>query len=168
MTGAAAVRHGMRGRTSAAALVVLVFAADQASKAWVLHKADFANGPISVAPFLNIVLVWNRGISYGLFQQDGPGRWLLVALTAAVALGLCVWLWRTGAGLVRVALALVVAGAAGNLVDRIIYGAVVDFVHLAYAGFSWYVFNVADAAIVAGVGLLLWDSLSGSRDNPRA
>ena len=155
-------------RTWAFVVVALLFAFDQATKAWVLYRADFSEGAISVTPFMDIVLVWNRGISYGLFQQDGPGRWLLVGLTAAVTAGLCVWLWRTRERMVRIALALVVAGAGGNLVDRIAYGAVVDFVYLAYAGVSWYVFNVADAAIVAGVALLVWDGFFGSRERDSA
>jgi signal peptidase II len=153
----------MAGRAPYLALVVALFAADQATKLWVLHGVDFSRGPVPVLPFMDITLVWNRGISYGLFQQDGAGRWLLVALTGAAAAGLSVWLWRARAPLVRLGLAMVIGGALGNLVDRVAYGAVVDFVHLHHAGFSWYVFNVADAAIVIGVAILLVDGVVGGR-----
>jgi len=169
MTTAAAPARPQTGRTVMLALVAGLFVADQVTKLWVLHGADFSNGPIRVLPFMDITLVWNRGISYGLLQQDGLGRWLLVAFTAIVSVGLLVWLWRARVPLVRLALALVVSGALGNLVDRVAYGAVVDFVHLHWGTFSWYVFNIADSAIVIGVALLLWDGFLGSgrrREDP--
>lgn len=162
MTSAAATARPVTGRAAMLALAAALFAADQATKLWVLHGADFSDGPIRVLPFMDITLVWNRGISYGLFQQDGTGRWLLVAFSALVSAGLLVWLWRADRPLVRLALALVVSGALGNLVDRVAYGAVVDFVHLHWGTFSWYVFNIADSAIVVGVALLLWDGFLGS------
>lgn len=161
MTSATVPASAPAGRAAALALAAGLFVTDQATKLWVLHGLDLSAGPIRVLPFMDITLVWNRGISYGLFQQDGTGRWLLVAFTAAVSLALLAWLWRTREPLVRIALALVVSGALGNLVDRIAYGAVVDFVHLHYGSFSWYVFNVADSAIVIGVVLLLWDGIFG-------
>lgn len=148
-------------RTAALALAALVLLLDQATKLAVLHRLDLAAGSRPVLPFLDLTLVMNRGVSYGLLQQDGTGRWLLVALTVAATLALSVWLWRARRPAVRLALGLVVGGAVGNLVDRIAYGAVVDFVHLHYGRFSWYVFNVADAAIVAGVALLVLDGLFG-------
>lgn len=151
----------MIGRSGALALAAGIFVADQASKLWVLHVADLSAGPIRIAPFAEIVLVWNRGISYGLFQQEGLGRWLLAGLTAAAAIGLAIWLWRTPRGPLRLALALLVGGAAGNLVDRIAYGAVVDFMHLFAGNFSWYVFNIADSAIVLGALALLLDGFFG-------
>lgn len=139
------------------AAAVATFVLDQATKLWVLSLAIPERGPLRIAPFLDITLVWNRGISYGLLQQDGLGRWLLVAATVAASVGLTVWLMRARHAVVRLALGLIVGGALGNLVDRVAYGAVVDFVHLHAGSFSWYVFNVADAAIVVGVGLLLLD-----------
>ncbi|MGI6244455.1 MAG: signal peptidase II [Pseudochelatococcus sp.] len=141
-----------------AALATLVV--DQATKLWVYHIFDIAaRGVVEVTPFFNIVLVWNRGVSYGLFQQDGAlGRWLLVGLSVIAAIVLAVWAWRARTLLASVSLGLIVGGAAGNAVDRSIYGAVLDFLHFHAAGFSWYVFNVADAAIVAGVAGLLYDS----------
>jgi signal peptidase II len=153
---------GRRRRTTAVALAILVvgFVLDQATKLWILHGTDLsAGGSIRLAPFLDLVLTWNRGISYGLFQQDGDlGRWLLVAFSVVASAVLGVWMLRTDRMLAAVSLALIVSGAIGNLVDRVVYGAVVDFVYFHMAGFSWYVFNLADTWIVAGVAGLLYDS----------
>lgn len=142
-----------------------MFVADQATKLWVLHGLRLDEGSLRLLPFLDLTLVWNRGISYGLFQQSGLGRWLLVAFTVGASVALSVWLVRATRWRLQLSLALIVGGAVGNLVDRVVYGAVVDFVHLHYAGYSWYVFNVADAAIVVGVIGLLLDSLLSPRSN---
>lgn len=150
--------YGMRGRPLALALAAALFVIDQATKIMVL-AIPRDTLPIRVAPVLDITLVWNRGISYGLFQQDGTGRWILVALTMVAAVALGIWMWRTPRQVTRLAVAAIVGGALGNLVDRVVYGAVVDFVHLHWGTWSWYVFNVADAAIVLGVLVLLVDSL---------
>jgi signal peptidase II len=156
---------GRRPLVLGVAVAVAVFAADLASKLWILDGLALeVTGPIRLAPFLDLVLVWNRGVSYGLFQQNSElGRWLLVAVTAAATAALSLWLARTKSRLTAVALGLVVGGAVGNGVDRVVYGAVVDFVHFHVADFSWYVFNVADAAIVAGAGLIAVDALWGGR-----
>ncbi|MFC0217846.1 signal peptidase II [Pseudochelatococcus lubricantis] len=142
-----------------AALATLVL--DQATKLWVYHVLDIATrGAVEVTPFFNIVLVWNRGVSYGLFQQDSDlGRWLLVGVSVGAAIVMAVWARRARTTLVGVSLGLILGGAVGNAIDRSVYGAVLDFLHLHAFGFSWYVFNVADAAIVAGVAGLLYDSL---------
>jgi len=133
---------------------------DQGSKLWLLHGFNLAaNGPVDLLPVLEIVLVWNRGISYGLFQQHSDlGRWLLAGLTVAVTIGLWIWSTRAQSRLVALALALVIGGAIGNGIDRLWHGAVVDFVHFHAGTFSWYVFNLADVWIVAGVVGLLYDS----------
>jgi signal peptidase II len=143
------------------ALVALVFLADQALKLWLLFGVGLAeNGPFQVAPFMEIVLAWNRGISYGLFQQGTDiGRWALVALSFVAAVWLGRWMWREPRPATVVGLALIVGGALGNGVDRAVYGAVVDFVHLHWGSFSWYIFNIADAAIVVGVVALMYTSL---------
>lgn len=140
---------------------------DQASKLWLLHGFELgARGAVPVLPFLDIVLVWNRGISYGLFQQhEDLGRWLLAGFTVVASLGIWIWSTRGEGRLVALALALVLAGAIGNGIDRVAYGAVVDFVHFHVGEFSWYVFNIADVWIVAGVGLLLYDWAAGSPKN---
>ncbi|GMA78915.1 hypothetical protein GCM10025880_53320 [Methylorubrum aminovorans] len=108
-------------------------------------------------------------MSYGLFQQEGGlGRWLLVGISLAAAIGLSVWMVRAGSRLLAVALGLIVGGALGNAIDRAAYGAVFDFVHLHAGTWSWYVFNVADAAIVAGVVGLILDSLRPVGRSPHA
>ncbi|MBB2963592.1 signal peptidase II [Methylobacterium sp. R2-1] len=142
-----------------AALATLVL--DQASKLWLYFGTDLVmTQPWRLAPFADFVVVWNRGVSYGLFQQEGGfGRWLLVGVSLAAAIGLSVWMYRSGSRLLAVALGLIVGGALGNAIDRAAYGAVFDFVHLHAGTWSWYVFNVADAAIVAGVIGLIIDSL---------
>lgn len=141
-------------------IVAGIFLADQALKLWLLFGVGLAeNGPFAVLPFMDIVLAWNRGISYGLFQQHTDlGRWLLVAVSIAAAIWMSLWMWRSDSRLTVVALALIVGGALGNGLDRIVWGAVVDFVHLHWGRFSWYIFNIADAAIVVGVLLLLYES----------
>ncbi len=154
-------------------VAILIFIADQASKYFVLYGLDleFA-GVIPVMPFVDFVLVWNRGISYGLFQQHQDfGRYILVVLSLSISTGLAIWLFRLGNSqngrLLAWALGLLIGGALGNVVDRLIYGAVVDFVLLHWGEWRWYVFNVADAAIVAGVALLLYESWLGNGDGAK-
>jgi signal peptidase II len=149
------------GLTAAAVACVL----DQASKLWVLKVFDLAEkGAVTVAPFVDLVLTWNTGISYGWFQQEGPfGQGALLTLKAVAIALLWIWLARATSRLSAVALGLIIGGAIGNGIDRLIYGAVVDFVLLhaetATWRFNWYVFNLADVAIVAGVIGLLYESL---------
>jgi signal peptidase II len=142
---------------------------DQALKLALLFGVDLqARGIVRLTPFLDLVLIWNKGISYGLFQQDGPlGQGALLALTAAALALLWIWLARSASRLTALSLGLIIGGAVGNAIDRVAYGAVADFIlfHVTTSTFSfkWYVFNLADAAIVAGVGGLLYDSLWGGR-----
>ncbi len=151
----------MTARRLGFALAAAVFVLDQALKAWILFVFRLPERPpVRVWPLFDLVMVWNRGISYGLFQQDSDiGRYGLVVLSIVAAIGLGVWLWRSPSKLVAVALGLLIGGALGNAVDRTLYGAVADFVLLYWIPFFPYVFNLADSAIVAGVGLLLYDSL---------
>lgn len=136
---------------------------DQATKLWLVHGFKLGvNGPVELLPVLDLILVWNRGISYGLFQQDGDlGRWLLAGLTVVITIALWIWSVRCQNRFVALALALVISGAIGNGIDRLVFGAVVDFVHFHVGTFSWYVFNLADVWIVAGVAALLYDSFRG-------
>ncbi|PZU94595.1 MAG: signal peptidase II [Chelatococcus sp.] len=145
-------------------IVGIVFVADQALKLWLLFGLRLAEtGPYDPLPFMQIVLAWNRGISYGLFQQGTDlGRWLLVVLSFVAAIWLWRWMWRSTDRLTAGSLALIIGGALGNGVDRAVYGAVVDFVHLHVGDFSWYIFNIADAAIVVGVVGLMYESLRPS------
>ena len=109
-------------------------------------------------------MVWNRGISYGLFQQhEDFGRYALAGLSVAVSIGLAVWMVRSRSWLIAVAAGLLIGGALGNAIDRFVYGAVADFVLLYWIPFFPYVFNLADSAIVAGVALLLYVLRSSSR-----
>jgi signal peptidase II len=145
----------------AAALCAL--ALDQLHKTWALFVFDIAaRQPVHVTPFFDMILAWNRGISYSLFPADSDrGRYVLLALTLAATVFLALWLWRSKSGLTSLALGLLVGGALGNALDRALYGAVADFFLFHIGRFSWYVFNLADVAIVAGVGLLLYESLGG-------
>jgi signal peptidase II len=147
------------------ALGALLF--DQASKLWLLFIFDIgARAPIRLTPFFDLVLVWNKGISYGLFQQEGPfGQWALMVLKLLAVGLLWIWLARSEMRLTAAALGLIIGGAIGNAIDRLAYGAVADFfffhVNTATWSFNWYVFNIADVAIVAGVAGLLYDSVAG-------
>lgn len=143
------------------ALAALTLVADQATKVFMLSVVRIGERPpIRVAPFFELTLVWNRGISYGLFQQhEDWGRYGLVVLSIVAAAGMAVWLWRSRTWTVCLALGLLIGGALGNAIDRIVHGAVADFVLLYWIPWFPYVFNVGDSAIVAGVALLLYDSL---------
>ena len=141
----------------------LTLIADQADKAWMLYVYDIgAKGTVRLAPFFDLILVWNRGVSYGLFpQESGLGRWVLILFALTSALALLVWLARITSPLAAVCVGLIIGGAVGNAIDRIHYGAVADFFSFHAFGFEWYVFNVADTAIVAGVIGLLYESVFG-------
>lgn len=145
-------------------LALIVFLADQATKCLVLYTMDLElTGPRFVAPFVDLVLVWNRGISYGLFQQHADiGRYGLVVLSLVAVGGFLIWLRRVHRLIPALAIGLITGGALGNAVDRLFYGAVVDFVLLHWGEWRWYVFNLADAAIVFAVALLLYDSWLGN------
>ena len=143
----------------------LAFAADQISKYWMIQVYDIgAKQPVHVLPFLDLVMAWNPGISYSLLTANGPlGRLALLGVAVAAVGVLAFWLWRATDRLTAVALGLVIGGALGNALDRYSFGAVADFFYLHTAlpvgPLANYVFNVADAAIVAGVALLLYESV---------
>jgi signal peptidase II len=151
------------------AVALATAAIDQATKLWLIYVFDIgARIPVRITPFLDLVLVWNKGISYGLFQQEGAiGQWVLLAIKAFAVVLLWVWLARTGSRLTAVALGLITGGAIGNGIDPFVHEGVADFVlfHITTQTihFNWYVFNFADTAIVAGVAGLLYESLF--RDN---
>jgi signal peptidase II len=151
------------GPISALGLVVaaVTLAADQASKLLVLHSLRLGD-VVTLNPFVDLVLAMKRGISYGWLPQDSEfGRWVLVMVNLAAAGLFVLWLRRVRSNLLAAAIGLLVGGALGNAIDRAAYGAVVDFISLHALGWRWYVFNIADAAIVAGVIGLLYDALSG-------
>ena len=171
-------RKGALGRFSPLGLgltaAILTFLLDQITKVAFLlgvgrdiftPPPGFAAGPsIEVAPFFSLTLVWNQGMSYGLLQAESAlGRAIYVGFTLLIVPVLAWWLVRTRSLIVALALGLVIGGAVGNnLVDRIFYHAVVDFLHFHVGEFSWYVFNIADTAIVFGVLLLIYDAFWGT------
>lgn len=148
-----------------AALTTL--AIDQASKLWLLYVFDIGRrGTVRVTPFFDLVLAWNIGISFGWFQNDSVlAQTVLMLVKAAAVIALAIWMARSQTVLATIALGLIIGGAIGNAIDRIAYGAVVDFalfhVQIGQNIYNWYVFNLADAAIVAGVMALLYDSFWG-------
>ncbi|RME94893.1 MAG: signal peptidase II [Alphaproteobacteria bacterium] len=145
-------------------VAVVALLADQLHKWWMLHVYGIeGRGTVAVTPFLDLVMVWNPGISYGLFPQGSlAGRAVLIAIALAAVISLTLWLSQVHSRIGAVGIGLVIGGAIGNAIDRLLYGAVADFFSFHAFGYSWYVFNVADAAIVAGVAGLLYESLFGS------
>ena len=142
---------------------------DQASKLYLLFVFDLAaKSPVRLGPFFDFVLTRNTGISYGLFQTQGPlGQWVLLGFKTVAVILLWIWLARARDRLTALSLGLIVGGAVGNAIDRLAYGWVADFVFFHVSTdtwrFNWYVFNLADVAIVAGVIGLLYESLTGDR-----
>jgi signal peptidase II len=148
---------------------LLVLVADQLSKWWVLNGLDLPElGQVVVLPVLNLTMVWNRGVTFGLL--NGLGRWghvLLAVIALGVVVALGFWLRRAESKVVAVAIGAIAGGAIGNVIDRVRFGAVVDFIHAhvdtPWGDYSWYVFNMADAAIVCGVAALILDSQFSKR-----
>jgi len=147
----------------AAVLLVL----DQVSKWWIVEIVMQPPRTIGLAPFLNLVMTWNRGVSFGLFNNAWAYAPLaFVTLAVAVVALLLVWLRRSEGRLPALAIGMIVGGALGNVIDRLRYGAVADFLDFHLAGHHWPAFNVADAAITVGVALMLFDSLFMRRQSP--
>lgn len=151
-------------------IIALSFAAiDQAFKLFMILVVDIDRvQPIAVGPYLELVMAWNFGVSYGLLTQETDwGRWMLFALKVVAVIGLWLWLSRVTSRLVAVSIALIIGGAIGNAIDRAVWGAVADFFHVFVEdwGFSWYIFNLADVWIVAGVAGLLYDSFRPGHDD---
>ncbi|MDE2006193.1 MAG: signal peptidase II [Rhodospirillales bacterium] len=138
------------------AAALAVFAADQASKYWILHGLDLPRrGDVKVLPHLDFTMVWNRGVTFGLLTASSVwSTAILAAVALAIVAALGVWLRRTDRVATALAIGAVAGGAVGNVLDRLRYGAVVDFIRAHAFGWSWYVFNVGDAAIVCGVAAL--------------
>lgn len=144
------------------------FVLDQAHKWWMLAVYDIAaRQPVRVLPFLDLVLAWNRGVSYGWFASHSELlRWGLAAMAVIIVAVLWRWLAQQTRPLNAAAIGLVIGGALGNAADRVVHSAVADFFLLHWGSFSWYVFNLADVAIVAGVALLLYDSFADRDTSP--
>ncbi len=153
-------------------LAVVVALLDQLSKAGILEQmlgdgAAPAAGRRAILPFLDFVLVWNRGVSFGMGNTPGAYNALaFTLLSAVIGAALVVWMTKTGDRPILVALGLVVGGALGNAVDRLRFGAVVDFLYVHIGAFDWWpAFNLADSAICVGAALLALDSLFGKRES---
>ncbi|PCI39603.1 MAG: signal peptidase II [Rhodospirillaceae bacterium] len=150
------------------ALAAIVFVADQISKFLILDL--FSSGPqaVQVWSFFNLVMAWNPGVSFGMFGAIGAwGPWILVAITAIISVVLAVWLGRAENRLTAVSLGLILGGAVGNIIDRVRFGAVVDFLDVHVMGYHWPAFNVADSAITVGAVFLILESLFYSSEKPK-
>ncbi|MBL8805283.1 MAG: signal peptidase II [Rhodospirillales bacterium] len=150
-----------RGLLVAAATLVL----DQAVKlAMLVYLIEGFRPSVRVLPFFNLVVVWNYGVSFGMFNTgSSSSAYLFAGLALAIVLGLVWWMRNAENLTVAVALGLVVGGAIGNVVDRLRFGAVFDFFDFHVAGWHWPAFNVADSGITIGVAILFWDAFIGSR-----
>ncbi len=151
-------RADMRLTLWLAAVILLI---DQALKYWVVHvlRLDRVREIDVLPPWLNLRMAWNQGVNFGLFASDqSVMRWVLVAVAIAISLWIWIWVWRSNGGLLaRISAGLLIGGAIGNVIDRLWYGAVADFLNMSLPGWqNPYSFNVADISIFAGaIGLIL-------------
>lgn len=155
-------RPAWLGLAAAAAIVLL----DQATKLAVLA---IMNPPrvIPIVPTLDLILTWNRGVSFSMFREHDLSPLVFVGVAAAIVVALLFWLRKAETRLTAAAIGLVIGGAVGNVIDRLAHGAVVDFIYFHVGSFQWPAFNVADSAITVGVVLLLADSLFPGREKAR-
>ncbi|MDD9877471.1 MAG: signal peptidase II [Magnetovibrio sp.] len=152
MTGRRNLRVGF-------ALALAVAVLDQLSKWWIVEMVMQPPRVLPVTPFFNLVLGYNRGVSFGFLNFNSPlGRWFLVLLALAIVAVLVRWMWKADKTWVAAVFGMIIGGAIGNIVDRILVGAVVDFLDFHAAGYHWPAFNIADVAIVCGAAGLIWDS----------
>ncbi len=148
------------------ALAAAVAALDQLVKVRVLgfFMAHPGENGVAVLPFFNLVLAWNRGVSFGLFNSaTASGTLLFAALAVVIVAALLLWLKRAGRGWLALAIGLVIGGALGNIIDRIFRGAVVDFLDFHWGDWHWFAFNLADTAITIGVVFIALEGLLGER-----
>lgn len=165
------MRFSVWGRYSIfGSLVALTtFVLDQLSKYWIVQvfwpqtgcdPLNFAKAYLcshTVTPFMDLTMAWNKGVSYGLFAQDSDlGRWFLISFSIVAMIGFFIWLANSICPVLALGIGLIIGGAAGNALDRVIYEAVADFVLLHAFGYNWYIFNIADVAIVLGAVLLFY------------
>ena len=149
----------MNRRLAGVVMALVVLLADQASKYWVLYGLDLPQrAVVRILPVLNFAMVWNHGVTFGILAGDNATL-LLIVVAAVAVIALAVWLWRAVHLTTTLAVGAIIGGAIGNIISRVQYGAVVDFIDAHIGAYHWYVFNVADAAIVCGVGTLILDSM---------
>lgn len=145
------------------AFAALSFGVDQTFKWWMLHVFDIeVRQPVALLPVFDLVLAWNQGVSYG-WLSGGASQGFLIAMSLAISAGLWAWLAKAHRPITAAAIGLILGGALGNAFDRAVYGAVADFFSFHIGNFNWYIFNLADVAIVAGVGLLVYESFTEGR-----
>lgn len=141
---------------------------DQISKWIMVEKVMQPPRVIEVTSFFNLVMTWNRGVSFGLFNSGSPlNAWVLPLVAAAIVAGLVLWLRKSEGTWMTLALGLIIGGAVGNVIDRLHWGAVADFLDFHLAGRHWPAFNVADSAITLGAAALVLDSLFAGREKPK-
>lgn len=157
-------RYSALGLTVAATTCIV----DQVNKWWIINVMDLPNrGTVPVLPFLDLRFTLNTGISYSLLDRP-TYEWQLILATVAVIASLALWVWLATSAtnkIMGIGLGLIIGGAIGNGIDRILLGGVADFYKLHAFGYSWYIFNIADVAIVAGVAALLYDLYASSRND---
>jgi signal peptidase II len=145
-------------------IAAVIVIADQATKWLIVARVMDPPRVIEVLPFFNIVMVWNRGVSFGAFNDGSAAMgWVLTGFALAIAAGLVFWLWRAKDRLTAIAVGLIIGGAIGNVIDRVRIGAVADFLDFHIGNYHWPAFNLADSAITIGVGLILLEALLGKR-----
>lgn len=155
----------MKGIGLSLALLLLAFGLDRAHKYFQIEIEGWHGGEVvRVTDFFDYMLVWNTGVSYGML--GGLPLWLLGIVITVATIALGIWWWRSSQLLVQAGLALCIGGALSNALDRVFYGAVADFFHFHWQAYSFYIFNIADTAITAGVLLLVLDILGIGRGKP--
>lgn len=149
-------------------IALIVFGVDQATKWWVVEQIMRPPRLIPVTPFFNLVMGWNRGVSFGLFNHDGAANaWVFTGLALVIAAVLLAWLRKAEKPIIGLAIGLIVGGALGNALDRLRFGAVADFLDFHVWGYHWPAFNVADSGITVGAALLLADALFHRAEKPK-
>lgn len=149
------------------ALMVFVCGLDQWTKHLILTYFAAGHDPLMVTSFWDLVLAFNRGVSFSLFSQESQaGVYALIGITLVVTVGLFYWMTRAHTLALGVGLGLMIGGSLGNIIDRIQFGAVVDFLHFHWQNYSFPAFNIADSGITLGVGFILLDSLLEWRKVP--
>jgi signal peptidase II len=156
----------MINRLSGFVACLIIMMTDQLSKAAVLHWFTVNSGKIVVTSFLNIVLAWNKGVSFSLFPANSPEAiWILIGVATLLSLILLIWIWMAETKFIGACLGMILGGALGNIIDRFQFGAVVDFLDFHLYGYHWYTFNIADCGIVLGAALLLGHQLFFAKDH---
>ena len=149
------------------AYLILLFTMflDQLSKYIMLDLVGIASRPpMEVTPFFNLVMVWNHGVSFGMFANPGTDMvYFLIGVALVISVILLIWLQKTQKRLEAISIGLIVGGALGNVIDRFRFGAVADFFDVHVSGYHWPAFNIADSAIFIGVMFLLFDGVWASR-----